>query len=1637
MSKVSKRSQKLAPTRAEKKGRDRLTGKPGLAAAPSSKHASSRSAAFKGKAQLAAKAKDSSAGEGRDTGSRRRDREEAQVGRAERGRARGDSKQRGGSVPRRERSSTVDAEWELDGAKKAKDRAGRGGRLQDADCDKGSKNRKRPKGSDSDEDLGPDEEELVEELQYDFWQDHYYGNELNVADETLLDVLVDVIKRRHGRHYYGKCLPASVAESSTDKVKDRQAEGDASRASAASTSPPSGGPTEDDQDASRTEEELKDLTSDALLIKKAWAFVAEDAAAVRAEAGCPVSASPAAQKSCKSKNRLAQRRPPRGDGGQGEVRSEENGAKGLPTRWQCFLERRLQRLEIERLVQQQIAAVLERDRHAASSGDAPGVASAPSEREREETADSNVKAEGDEAAEEENSRAGEEVVDESESAGETEPDRGPQKRDVEDPGHTIGGAEGRADESSPAPALSAVAETSSLNTPDARADEPVGEAPKTEASQPASPLPSRPMSHGETPRDDDDEASEEVLAEKLLRNLTKSPSDDESGLSSSPSSTSSSVSSYSPSSSDTDNGANSEEEGSTEAPQNGDTPAEGGAPRPRKPKKRSRKKERKALPEQDDDGQALKRRKKAKWTKPLKSKEARLKEKQKEREKERQMLESELGTKSVSAGSYSPMGPQGAAKMKGLDVPRQVALRPQCLYHLESLLEQRFCKTYPNGMLRRGTVCSNNLRVEETFEFFLLCRFLNMFSSLLNVTWSFQELVDALSSPTCPEPVLATPPVAAAAEGDSASSAAESAGSSHASSVFVPEISPAGGNAPGGEKGEPGGVLRQILTKIFGFLGRRMTPGMSIARMCGRYVEEKRRDGIIPAGLLWPFDYPVKVWQSCDASGGAEKKKKETAAPACESERSDHRAPAAEDVKSTKEGGRAPRKNDDKKQGSLAGGTETNDVDGVLLESVYNPFKVCEDWRRLRSIHKLRLVRVLIEHAMSESPQVAKVLKGLTQEELEAGFKGSDEAGRLYWIVPQCGDPTVFKLYREDPHAQQLSILCEDISSLESIAEALGMEETTAGMSVVLLEAHQQFLIQEKQRSRELRRQKALSRQLEISNWGFVPASSRRERKAVDYMFSAYEASIEGRSSSLSGSASRGPSCAEAQRQDRSERLRARQARKEEQSAVAAVEAAKKDDGEPEEGAMPAPADEATLVVAPRVERSSPPPVAEAKPASSRPRPSRKRQAKASAVEAPHLTQGGTTPQLQGYTLAQQQQIMATLHQQQQHRLLTQQQQAAAHMHGGAGAGVDMLAERSSHAGAAPAYRQGAWTVEQAHQQVQRPPQFSAQVTPHQQALDLLRQRMDLLRQSLLQRTDLPVEQRQALYQQGWAQLSAEFTRMTGALVHTRDRAPASHEAQQAPRAQDERTVAGLSQSQALRERRLPVQSSPDVWEQSVPVRPSRAQPEHEQAIRCRLKGQEDARVCAQVELQRRQEARARAEAELQRQRLVILQEQQHVLRVQQQQMLLLRQQREQLHLTQHRVAPPRAGPGSTSHPTSDKRGIPSNGAGTELNLSHEKQSARRTVDHSELESLAAAGERPSILIGQASARGQGPESEIVASGSWQGRHMPVEIREAGSTGRATNQRVLIGAETNCLAAEYSRSSGEAYSEGMRPQPGQ
>ncbi|KEP59953.1 UNVERIFIED_CONTAM: hypothetical protein HHA_217480 [Hammondia hammondi] len=1309
-----------------------------------------------------------------------------------------------------------------------------------------------------------DDEEETTELHYDQWYDDYYKDELNLADETLLDVLVGVIKRHHGRHYYGDCLPAS-ASSGTARSEAPQ--------------PETGHVAASEGEGKQAEEELSSLTSDALQVKKAWAFVAEDAALARALARDAASSAPASRKVSKANDRPLPRRFPRGEEAQAKGRGEEK-TQGLRTRWQCFLERRSKRLEVERFVQNEIDAVEERQ------GVAPEERGKPkTSRGAKEESGSSSSQLGTEKRKDENPEEGGEVCS-ADWASQNEPDSRLQKCTLDEVEEAMDGVGGGEQNSSDPSASENAAASPTLST-EARLAEPKAKIRKTDASQSASP--SDP-SHKETPREDD-ESADEALAEKLLRNLTKSPSDDES--SSPSSSSSSSTSSYAPSSPETENDANSEEESETEGPQNGETPmgAEGPATQPRS--KELSKKEGSAG--ETEKARKLKRRKKGKWEKPRKSKEARLREKEKERARERQILESELSSKSACVGTFSTGNPQGKVQL-----PRAVALRPQCLYHFEGLLESELCSKYPNGVTRRGALCSGNLRVEETFEFFLLCRFLNLFPSLINVTWSFDELVSAISSPPSVAPIPARPLTAApeaASDAMAASSTSSHADASERPSFpsFLKEFSPAGGSGPGGdaEKGEPGGVLRQILAKLFGFLGRRMTPGMSLTRMCGRYVDEKRRDGLIPSGFLWPFDYPVKVWQSCDSCGLGEKRKKRKEVAGREEEEAERekKVGVPQEKNMGKQTEDDSRKKEDKKRGTGSGSAEGDELEGVFLETVYNPFKVCEDWGRLKSIHKLRVVRLLIEHAMSESPQINKALKGLTESELEAGFKGCDEAGRLYWIVPQCGDPTVFKLYREDPRSQQMAILCEEISALESVAEALSMDETTAGISTVLLEAHQQILVQEKQRSRELRRQKALSRQLEISNWGFVPASSRREKKVVDYTFAAYEASIEGKSSSRSSTRGVGPSCAESQRQDRSERLKARQARKEEQSAVAAIEATKKD-GESED-----------LSEAARTENDSAPATGEnvafcdavqkveAKVAPPRARPPRQRPPKMAAGTIPSrqadglgLHQEYSMAQQQRQQLLQQQHMMAVLHHHQQQKLLAQQQ-ATAYQHGSAG---NVVSERPSQAELLPGYRQTEWMEQTRHPQ--RQSQVSA--TPQQQALEMLRQRMDLLKQSLLQRKDLMPEQRQALYQQGVAQLSADFTRMNNAFAQTRDRVHTAH-ASQAPSARvpsDELSVSERTPIHESRERRLPVQNISSALSQlgGAPPRPHQAHA-----------------VATHHQLEAQQESRARAEAELHRQRLAMLHEQQQVLRAQQQQMLLLRQQHEQQQLARQRVVPP------------------------------------------------------------------------------------------------------------------------------------
>ncbi|CBZ55799.1 conserved hypothetical protein [Neospora caninum Liverpool] len=1575
--KASKRGAKMAPARGQAKGVKRASGKPDVQSPIAKKASSQRGVDLGRKGKTFKKAAAVAVTRGKSSLSRsKRDGSGVSRSDATRGRRASHSDGAGAQTLGKERAKGDTRQTSL---KRAQERSLGPGKQEAKSRRKGgTESRRKQKSGRADEADSSGEGESFEEPHFDQWYDDYYRDELNVSDETLLDVLVDVIKRHHGRHYYGVCMPTAgtagseAAQPETDPLASPSAE----------------------TEGNSTDAELSSLTSDALQVKKAWAFVAEDAAHARALTRSPVSSAPASRKAWRATDRQAPRRH-RGEE-RAKERSEEK-TEGLRTRWQCFLERRSKRLEVERVVQNEIDAVEEK---ATAPGKGEPDPQSPRGAKEETAARSPQPGEEEEGA---SPQGGEGVS----CAGQTSQNEDRlQKRTVDDV-EEIAGA-GGGEQISPEPASDAENAPAAPARSDPRPEE--KNPGRKDTSQAASPSDG---SQKETPQEDE-ESADDALAEKLLRNLTKSPSDDES----SPSSSSSETSSYAPSSPESDNEANSEAESCSETP-SGEARMgpEASAPQP------ETEAEGKAAEAEKD--RKVKRRKKAKWEKPRKSKETRLREKEKERARERQLLESELSSKSACVGMFSAAGSPGTARMKDVQMPRAIALRPQCLYHFESLLETQLCSKYPNGMTRRGALCSTALRVEETLEFFLLCRFLNLFSNLVNVPWTFDDLASAISSPPGADPVPArslTAPEAGRATESAGVSPGAVPSQSPSFPSFLQGLSVAGGSGSAGdaEKGEPGGVLRQILTKLFGFLGRRMTPGMSLTRMCGRYVEEKRRDGSIPPGILWPFDYPVKAWQSCDGGLGEKKRKRKEGAAAREEDDAEREKASSPEEKGTTRTEDDGRKKEEKNRGS-PGGAEA-DEEGVLLESVYNPFKVCEDWGRLKSIHKLRVVRLLIEHAMSESPQISKALKGLTESELEAGFKGYDDAGRLYWVVPQCGDPTVFKLYREDPHAQQVTILCEDISALESVAEALGMDEMTAGMSAVLLEAHQQILVQEKQRSRELRRQKAISRQLEISNWGFVPTSSRREKKAVDYTFSAYEAIIEGKSSTRGSTRLGGPSFAESQRQDRSERLRARQARKEEQSVVAAVEAMQKD-GEGEDVPEVAQVEQYTSVATDGGSTTSSGAVqkTEETKAVPRARPPRKRQPKSSVgmasspADGVGLQESTMTQQHRQHQLMQQQHVMAALHQQ---KLLAQQQAAAyAHRTGGA----TLLSERQSQAGLPPAYRQTEWMSEQTHQPIQRQPHVSATTAPPQQALDMLRQRVDLLRQSLLQRKDLTPEQRQALYQQGWAQLSADFTRMTNALAQTRDRAPGPHATQQAAGAPtDERALPERNQTHESRDRRLPVQNFSAASSQLGCAPTPRPQQRHA--------------ATAHAQLEAQQESRARAEAELQRQRLAMLHEQQQVLRAQQQQMQLLRQQHEQVQARQ-RVVPPSVRQSAMTQMAANLSGESGgmNASPDSTCLVHEERTAKGHVSRGE--SLSAAGEGAAGFFRKVDSERRFCGTEFSSRDGWGNTPAPPVLRTLDGDRRGRDPAIEMRTNAASVGSGEAAYSRESSAKAAAPKP--
>lgn len=76
-------------------------------------------------------------------------------------------------------------------------------------------------------------------------------------------------------------------------------------------------------------------------------------------------------------------------------------------------------------------------------------------------------------------------------------------------------------------------------------------------------------------------------------------------------------------------------------------------------------------------------------------------------------------------------------------------------------------------------------------------------------------------------------------------------------------------------------------------------------------------------------------------------------------------------------------------------------VTGVGRNFGTAPFNGCTVWRRL--------CRATF---FCDSRWRSQAMKSKNEESLQSGCKGPDAVGRLYWIVPQCGDITVFKLYR-------------------------------------------------------------------------------------------------------------------------------------------------------------------------------------------------------------------------------------------------------------------------------------------------------------------------------------------------------------------------------------------------------------------------------------------------------------------------------------------------------------------------------------------------------------------------------------------------------------------------------------------------
>lgn len=800
----------------------------------------------------------------------------------------------------------------------------------------------------------------------DQWYEDYYTSEVNVADDTLLDILVDTIKQHCGQDApEGFLRPWSSGEKKSTSSAWRRRRHEA--------------------DTRAVKEELRSLTSNAFLVKKAWAFVTEDSANTRKkmftsaqerkQPNEKAEQAPAAQTALQAEGEASANI----DADEGKHRSDVGVS--LRLRWEQFVKQRKERLEIEGRVRKECEALEVAEQTKRKERHQPRGQSSCAVHEGGEMRD--LTGQGGSGFSLGQGREGTSLPSFISLSGEkrlvSESTQSPLGRP-----QTAGHAPVQSEDedhrsySSSAPSVCNASSTtcfsSSCDSSDRR-----GGFTASQMLLAASDAVS--FHHAEPPRD---EASEEEIAESFLLKVTKSPSAGSSSPSySSSSSTSSDESSYSPTSCESD-GEDSSDEDKVEAQQPGPlqyaVPESTGAPPSENPVDGLLPKSaisrdgtgQAALTEEADTAaaeatapeKAFRRRRKNRMERSSgnlkRSKSIRVRRKKRGRSRVAKKVSRTAGVNAggstLATGMYSGCTTfsswsqlsSSSRPPKGVHVPKTMALRPHCIYFFESSWEKELHTRYPNGMLRRGTICVDVLsRVDETLEFFLFCRFLNLFASVLDVSWTFQDLVEGFScsagaASSCPD----TNTCGAYPSGDSGRSSANAGGG------------PAGGGNK--EEGTVNAALRKIITKLFHFLGRRITPGMSLTRMCGRYVEDKRREGVLPAGLLWPFDYSVKVWQPLDSASKADvskkKKRENLSGNDGESEASQETNKDVErgEKKFKGSAGEAQKEQVRKQHSGDAGHAVSEGVEGVLMESCYNPFKVCDDWQQLKSVHVRR-----------------------------------------------------------------------------------------------------------------------------------------------------------------------------------------------------------------------------------------------------------------------------------------------------------------------------------------------------------------------------------------------------------------------------------------------------------------------------------------------------------------------------------------------------------------------------------------------------------------------------------------------------------------------------------------------------------